>query len=340
MSAVRVARGVTGRDRVVKFAGCYHGHADGLLAGGGSGVATLGPARLGRRAGRGGGRHRGGALQRGARARRVGGLRDRRAGGGQHEPGAPGRGVLGGAAGRACDAVGALLVFDEVITGFRLGPGGAAARYGVTPGPVVLRQGDRRAACPSAPSAAGPTCMAVLAPGGPVYQAGTLSGNPLATAAGLAVLGPRDAGRLRGADRPGGPVRRRPGRRPPAGGLSAAAPVAGPLVGLYVAAPGTAVGPAAATTTSGRPWPATGSTPGCSTPSSAGGWRWPPGPYEVLFPGLAHGEQRSGPGRRGGRAGRSRGGDPPRSARTRRPRWWRVCSMSWCHEPGPRPTGR
>ena len=91
MSAVRLARGATGRDRVVKFAGCYHGHADGLLAGGGSGVATLGSARLGRRAGRGGGRHRGGALQRGPRARPVGGLRDRRAGGGQHEPGGPGR---------------------------------------------------------------------------------------------------------------------------------------------------------------------------------------------------------------------------------------------------------
>ena len=87
MSAVRLARGVTGRDRVVKFDGCYHGHSDGLLAGGGSGVAMLGLPGLGGRLGGCGGRHRGGALQRRARARRARGLRHRRAGGGEHEPG-------------------------------------------------------------------------------------------------------------------------------------------------------------------------------------------------------------------------------------------------------------
>ena len=133
MSAVRLARGATGRDRVVKFDGCYHGHSDGLLAGGGSGVATLGPARVGRGAGRCGGRHRGGALQRGARARRHGGLRHRRAGGGQHEPGAAGRPASWPVCARPATRPAPCSIFDEVITGFRLGPGGATAWSGVTP---------------------------------------------------------------------------------------------------------------------------------------------------------------------------------------------------------------
>ena len=96
MSAVRLARGVTGRDRVVKFDGCYHGHSDGLLAGGGSGVAMLGLPGLGRRAGRRRGRHR-----RSLPYNVVpeldddGGLRHRRAGGGQHEPRAARRRVPG-----------------------------------------------------------------------------------------------------------------------------------------------------------------------------------------------------------------------------------------------------
>ena len=133
MSAVRVARGFTGRSRIVKFAGCYHGHSDALLAGGGSGVATLGLPGLGRRARRRGGRHGGGPLQPGPRARRAGGLRHRRAGGRQHGTGAARpAGFLEGLR-AACDAVGALLIFDEVITGFRLGEGGASGWSGVRP---------------------------------------------------------------------------------------------------------------------------------------------------------------------------------------------------------------
>ncbi len=97
MSAVRLARGATGRDRVVKFDGCYHGHSDGLLAGGGSGVATLGlPGSAGVSAACRG-RHPGRSLQRRPRARRAGGLRDRRAGGGEHEPGGARAGIPRGA---------------------------------------------------------------------------------------------------------------------------------------------------------------------------------------------------------------------------------------------------
>ena len=186
MSAVRLARGATGRDRVVKFDGCYHGHSDGLLAGGGSGVAMLGlPGSAG--------------VPVGAVAATavvpynvVPELTDEVACvivepvAANMNLVAPRPGFLAGLR-AACDAVGALLIFDEVITGFRLGPGGATAWSGVTPdlwcfgkviggGLPVGAFGGRR------------ELLAELAPGGPVYQAGTLSGNPLATAAGLAVL--------------------------------------------------------------------------------------------------------------------------------------------------------
>ena len=145
MTAVRLARGATGRDRVVKFAGCYHGHSDALLAGGGSGVATLGlPGSAGVPAG---------AVAAtlvapyndGPGARRTRGLRHRRAGGGEHGARRPRGRVPRGAARRVRRARRAALIFDEVITGFRLGRGGAAGGRGAA-GPVVLRQGDRRRA--------------------------------------------------------------------------------------------------------------------------------------------------------------------------------------------------
>ncbi len=186
MTAVRLARGVTGRHRVVKFAGCYHGHSDALLAEGGSGVATLGLAGSA-------------GVPPGAVADTVVApynvvpelddtvacvIVEAVAANMGLVP--PVDGFLAGLR-RACDAAGALLVFDEVITGFRLRRGSVAPLYGVRPdlwtfGKVI------GGGLPLAALGGGRHVMSHLAPLGPVYQAGTLSGNPLATAAGLAVL--------------------------------------------------------------------------------------------------------------------------------------------------------
>ena len=190
MSALRVARGFTGRDRIVKFAGCYHGHADSLLAAGGSGVATLG---LTDSAG----------VPAGAVAdtlvapyNEVPEL-DERVAAVIVEPVAGNMGVIPPVPGfleglRAeCDRVGALLIFDEVMTGFRVALGSAQGHFGVRPDlscfAKVIGGG-----LPLAAFGGRADVMDVLAPLGPVYQAGTLSGNPLATAAGLAVLSELD----------------------------------------------------------------------------------------------------------------------------------------------------
>ena len=193
MSALRLARGATGRDLIVKFAGGYHGHSDGLLVEAGSGLATLAmpgsagvPAQV-------------------AAATIVVPINDLdgvRAAFEAHpseiaavivEPVAANVGVIAPARGfleglrEVTAANGALLVFDEVITGFRVARGGAQARYGVRPDLTVLGKivgggmpvgayGGRR------------DLMALIAPEGPVYQAGTLSGHPLTMAAGAATL--------------------------------------------------------------------------------------------------------------------------------------------------------
>lgn len=193
MSALRLARGYTGRDKIIKFAGCYHGHSDSMLVKAGSGVLTSGLSdsrgvtpgtaqdtliaeyndltsveRLF-------------AANRGAVAAVI------------VEPVAANMGVIPPAAGfleglrRLCDATGALLIFDEVITGFRLALGGAMAYFGVEAdlvtygkiiggGMPVGAYGGRR------------EIMQHVAPLGSVYQAGTLSGNPVAMAAGIATL--------------------------------------------------------------------------------------------------------------------------------------------------------
>ncbi len=186
MTAVRIARGATGRDRIVKFAGCYHGHSDALLAEGGSGVATLGLAGSG-------GVPAGAVADTVVAPYNVVPHLDDSVACVIVEPAAANMGLVPPASGflaglrAACDSAGALLIFDEVITGFRLGPGSVAQLYGVKPdlwtfgkviggGLPLAAVGGRR------------DVMEHLAPLGPVYQAGTLSGNPLATAAGLAVL--------------------------------------------------------------------------------------------------------------------------------------------------------
>jgi glutamate-1-semialdehyde 2,1-aminomutase len=193
MSAIRLARGFTRRDRVLKFAGCYHGHADALLAEAGSGLATLGiPASPGVPPGAAGDTVVTAYNDIDAAAAAV-----ERFGEGLAavivEPVAGNMGVVPPEPGflealRAlCDASGALLVFDEVITGFRVSRGGAQELYGIVPDLTVLGK-IAGGGLPLAAFGGRGDVMDQLAPSGPVYQAGTLAGNPLATAAALVVL--------------------------------------------------------------------------------------------------------------------------------------------------------
>jgi glutamate-1-semialdehyde 2,1-aminomutase len=181
MTTLRLARAATGREPFVRFRGNYHGHADPFLSEAGSGVRTLGiDARgEGRVVDHGDLDAVEGAID-GAACVFV-------------EPVAGNMGVVpppeGFLAGlrRLCDDAGALLVFDEVITGFRVARGGAQERYGVLPDLTVLGK-IVGGGLPLAAFGGRADLMERLAPAGDVYQAGTLSGNPLATAAGLSVL--------------------------------------------------------------------------------------------------------------------------------------------------------
>jgi glutamate-1-semialdehyde 2,1-aminomutase len=193
MSAVRLARGVTERDLVLKFEGCYHGHADTLLAAAGSGVATLGiPASPG--------------VPKGATADTIvvpfNDVEAVSAAVKRHgeelacvivEPVAANMGVVPPEPGfleslrSLTNRCGALLVFDEVVTGFRLARGGAQERFGVLPDVTVLGK-IAGGGLPLAAFGGRADVMDELAPAGSVYQAGTLSGNPLATAAALVAL--------------------------------------------------------------------------------------------------------------------------------------------------------
>jgi glutamate-1-semialdehyde 2,1-aminomutase len=233
MSAVRVARGFTGRDKIVKFDGCYHGHSDALLVAGGSGVAEMGlPGSAGVTSG---------AVKDTIVApyNQIPALDDSVAAV-LVEPVAANMNLVAPLAGfleglrTECDRVGALLIFDEVITGFRLAQGGAEEYFAVTPdlwcfGKVI------GGGLPVGAFGGSKKILSSLAPLGPVYQAGTLSGNPLATAAGVAVLEhvtfddlailservTNFASELQEAIRDAG--------------LFALAPSVGPLMGLYLA---------------------------------------------------------------------------------------------------------
>lgn len=285
MSAVRLARGATGRDRVVVFSGCYHGHSDGLLAGGGSGMSTLGiPASEG--------------VPSGAVADTLVVPYNTVPSLGSEvacvvvEPIAANMGLVPPVPGfleglRAeCDRVGALLIFDEVITGFRVGPGGASSLLGVTPdlwcfGKVI------GGGLPLAAFGGRAEIMENLAPLGPVYQAGTLSGNPVATAAGLAVLEMLDkdayselaarVGRL------GAGLSAAFAQAVASTGVEVQVPVVGPLIGVFFASePVTDYEGARAS--AGR-----GKFPTLMHGLLERGVAIAPGAYEVMFPSLAHG---------------------------------------------------
>jgi len=192
MSAIRLARGATGRSRVVKFAGNYHGHSDGLLADSGSGVALLEIDESGAVPGSAGVPATA-VAETTIVAYNVVPTLDESVACVIVEPIAANMGLVPPAPGflaglRAeCDRVGALLVFDEVITGFRAARGGAQGLFGIRPDLTcfgkVIGGGLNVGAFGGRADV-----MDHLAPLGPVYQAGTLSGNPLATAAGLAAL--------------------------------------------------------------------------------------------------------------------------------------------------------
>ncbi|MFQ5523729.1 MAG: glutamate-1-semialdehyde 2,1-aminomutase [Acidimicrobiia bacterium] len=190
-SAVRVARGVTGRDGIVKFEGCYHGHADSFLVRAGSGAATFGePDSPGVPASTVADTHiaRFNDLDSVERAFSEGGIAAVIV-----EPVAGNMGVVPPAPGfleglRAlCDRHGAVLIFDEVMTGFRVAPGGAQERYGVVPDLTCLGK-VVAGGTPAAVYGGRADLMRQVAPDGSIYQAGTLAGNPLAVAAGLATL--------------------------------------------------------------------------------------------------------------------------------------------------------
>lgn len=280
MSAIRLARGATGRDTVIKFAGCYHGHTDSLLAAGGSGIANQGlSGSVGVPAGA--------VADTIVAPFNVVPEIDESVAVVAVEPVAANMGLVPPSEGflrglrEACDAVGALLLFDEVITGFRLARGGATEWFGVQPdvwafGKVI--GGGLPVGCYGASR----EVMQHISPLGGVYQGGTLSGNPLATAAGLATLQLLDDDAYIELERIS--TRLATGMRSAfeAAGVPAIVPQLGPLVGLFF---------------------------GDEAPSNFDevkvladngvysrffhemldrGVALAPGPYEILFPGLAH----------------------------------------------------
>ncbi len=280
-TAIRLARGATGRDRVLTFSGNFHGATDALLVAGGSGVATLGlPGTAG--------------VPRATVANtivapynQVPELDDQVAAV-IVEPVAANMGVVAPVPGfleglrRECDRVGAVLIFDEVITGFRLGRGGAQARYDVQPdltcfgkviggGLPIGAVGGRR------------SLMENLSPLGPVFHAGTLAGNPLATAAGLAALDRLTDDvymELAARARHAAALMREACE---AAGLDVQFPVVGTLVGMFCG--------------HGLPHDFAGAT--TTDEAMYARWFWgmlhagvaqAPGAYEALFIGLAHDE--------------------------------------------------
>lgn len=280
MSALRLARGATGRAKIVKFAGHYHGHSDSLLAAGGSGVANQGLS------GSAGVPDAAVADTVVAPFNVVPAL-DADTAVVVVEPVAANMGLVEPEPGflaalRAeCDRVGALLLFDEVITGFRLAHGGAEEWSGVRPdlwcfGKVI------GGGLPVGAFAGSRDVMAHLAPLGPVYQAGTLSGNPLATAAGLAALAELDRGAYEQLCTTAARLADGLAAAISSAGLAVQVPRVGPLVGLFFTdAPVRNFDDANAAAQNGRYAP-------FFHAMLRRGVALAPGAYEAIFPSLAH----------------------------------------------------
>ena len=283
MTAVRLARGATGRDIVVKFAGCYHGHADFLLAAGGSGVANQGLS------GCDGVTASAVADTIVAPYNEVPELNEQVAAV-IVEPVAANMGLVAPEPDflprlrDACSKAGALLIFDEVITGFRLCRGGAAEWFGVRPDlwcfgkviggglPVGAFGGKRE-------------IMEHLAPLGGVYQAGTLSGNPLATAAGLATLAELDTQAYETLTNTATRLAKGTAQAFNEAGISAVLPQVGPLLGLFFCdTPPKSFEEADKAAQNGI-------YPRFFHAMLKEGIALAPGPYEILFPSLAHTEE-------------------------------------------------
>ena len=280
MTALRLARGATGRDRVVIFAGCYHGHADALLAAGGSGVADQGISGCD-------GVTAGAVADTVVAPYNVVPELDDTVAAVVVEPVAANMGLVAPADGfldglrRACDAAGALLVFDEVISGFRLAKGGASEWFKVQPdlwcfGKVI------GGGLPVGAFGGRWEIMEHLAPLGGVYQAGTLSGNPLAMAAGQATLDLLDGQAYQRLEATAARLAKGLADAFTRAGLDAVLPRVGSLLGLFL----------------GDREPTcfdevkviaeNGLYPKVFHALLERGVALAPGPYEVLFPSLAH----------------------------------------------------
>jgi len=280
MTALRLARGATGRDRVVIFAGCYHGHADALLAAGGSGVADQGISGCD-------GVTAGAVADTVVAPYNVVPELDDTVAAVVVEPVAANMGLVAPADGfldglrRACDTAGALLVFDEVISGFRLAKGGASEWFKVQPdlwcfGKVI------GGGLPVGAFGGRWEIMEHLAPLGGVYQAGTLSGNPLAMAAGQATLDLLDGQAYQRLEATAARLAKGLADAFTRAGLDAVLPRVGSLLGLFL----------------GDREPTcfdevkviaeNGLYPKVFHALLERGVALAPGPYEVLFPSLAH----------------------------------------------------
>ena len=280
MTALRLARGATGRDRIVTFAGCYHGHADALLAAGGSGVADQGISGCD-------GVTDGAVADTIVAPYNVVPELDDTVAAVVVEPVAANMGLVAPADGfldglrRACDTAGALLVFDEVISGFRLAKGGASEWFKVQPdlwcfGKVI------GGGLPVGAFGGRWEIMEHLAPLGGVYQAGTLSGNPLAMAAGQATLDLLDGQAYQRLEATAARLAKGLADALTGAGLDAVLPRVGSLLGLFL----------------GDREPTcfdevkviaeNGLYPKVFHALLERGVALAPGPYEVLFPSLAH----------------------------------------------------